>query len=294
MRQQDELAGVSFADLRDRLKARTDELEHTDEIDLMEALRYLVTLADDAHTPDSVDALIQLARNFFFAGQPEEALQAASVASRLASLLDQRLSLCEARGVEGLALSDLGRFTEATVVHAESWRLARGLGNIELEGWAIKRVGDLWGAMAQCDVAMIYLDRSRQLAAEHALLDLELSSRNNLANCAKRLRDPEAGLRALLPLPTVVPVTRLDVLRQANAHDTLAHLYWLTDDLQSARVHARELGRFARLAGVKRTTQRNEALLGLIDVRSGAVEKGLAAVESALAFAKQVDHIDGG
>ncbi len=106
-------------------------------------------------------------------------------------------------GVEGLALSDLGRFIEATVAHFDSWKLARELGNIELEGWAIKRAGDLWGAMAQFDVAMIYLDRSRQLAAENALLDLELSSRDNLANCAKQLRDPEAGLRALLPLPTV-------------------------------------------------------------------------------------------
>ena len=287
-----ELARLSFAELRDRLKARTEELDHADEIDLTEALRYLTTLPNHAHTPESVDALIQLARHFFFAAQPVEALQAASVASPLATGSGQQLLLCDARGVEGLALSDLGRFTEATVAHFESWKLARELGNIEREGWAIKRSGDLWGAMAQFDAAMIYLDRSRQLAAEHALLDLELSSRNNLANCAKQLRDPEAGLRALLPLPTVVPATRLDVLRQANAHDTLGHLYWLTGDLQSARAHARESGHFARLAGVKRTVQRNEALLGLIDVRSGAVEEGLAAVESALAFAKDVDHID--
>ena len=40
--------------------------------------------------------------------------------------------------------------------------------------------------------------------------------------------------------------------------------------------------------------QLHEALLGLIDVRSGAVEKGLAAVEDSLAFAKRVDHIDVG
>jgi hypothetical protein len=156
-----ELASLSFVDLRDRLKARNDKLDHTDHIDLTELLRYLTSVPDDAHTPDSVDALIQLARNFFFAAQPAEALQAASVASRLATLLDQELLLCEARGVEGLALSDLGRFTEATVAHAESWRLARTLGNIEREGWAIKRVRDLWAAMAQFDVAMSYLNRSR-------------------------------------------------------------------------------------------------------------------------------------
>jgi putative two-component system response regulator len=286
------LARLSFADLRDRLKARADELDHIDDIDLTEALRYLTTLPDHAHTPDSIDALIQLARIFFFAAQPVEALQAASVASRLATVSDQKLPLCEALGVEGLALSDLGRFTEATVAHAESWRLARMLGNIELEGWAIKRVGDLWGAMAQFDLAMIYLGRSRDLAAAHALQDLELCSRNNLANCAVQLAEPAAGLRVLLPLPTDVAEKKHDVLRQANAHDTLGQLYLLSDDLDKARLHAQESGRLAQLAGVKRTMQRHEALIGLIDVRSGAVERGLAAIEDSLAFAKRVDHID--
>jgi putative two-component system response regulator len=286
------VASLPFADLRDRLKARTEELDHADDIDLTEALRYLTTLLDAEHTPDSVDALVQLARNFFFAAQPVEALQAASLASRMAAAFGQDLLVCDARGVEGLALSDLGRFTEATVAHAESWRLARALGDFEREGWAIKRVGDLWQAMAQFDAAITYLSRSRDLAAEHALLDLELSSRNNLANCAVQLRDPEAGLRALLPLPNDPPETRFDVLRHANAHDTLGHLYLLAGDLGEARVHAQESGRLAKLAAVKRTMQRHEALLGMIDVKSGAVEKGLAAVEDSLAFAKRVDHID--
>ena len=175
---QDGLASLFLAGLRDRLKARADELDNTDDIDLMEALRHLTTLPDHAHTPDSVDALIQLARNFFFAARPVETLQAASLASRLAIALEQKLLLCEARGVEGLALSDLGRFTESTVAHAESWRLARTLENIEREIWAIKRVGDLWAAMTQFDLAMTYLRRSRELAAEHGCTDLELASRN--------------------------------------------------------------------------------------------------------------------
>ena len=90
-----------------------------------------------------------------------EAIQAASLASQLATALEQKLLLCEARGIEGFALSDLGRFTEAAVAHAESWRLARMLGNIEREGWAIKRVGDLWEAMAQFDAA---IDLSKPIA----------------------------------------------------------------------------------------------------------------------------------
>ena len=286
-----ELAKLSFVQLRDRLKACTDAVDETD-IDLAGALGYLTMLPDNGHTPDSIDALIQLARVFFFAAQPLEALQAASAASRLATALNQHLLLCDARGVEGLALSDIGRFTEATVAHAESWRLARTLGDIEREGWAIKRVGDLWQAMAQIDAAMPYLCRSRDLAAQHALLDLELCSRNNIANCALQLGDPDAGLRALLPYASGASETRMDVLRQANAHGTLGHLYLLAGDLRQARTHAEESGRLGRLAAVKRTMQRHKALLGLIDVKSGAIEKGLAAVEDSLAFAKRVDHID--
>ena len=287
-----ELTAVSLRGLRDRLKARADELNHTNDPELLEALPYLTALSNSLHTPDSVDALIQLARVFFFDAQPVKALQAASLASQLAAGLDLGLSLCEARGIEGLALSDLGRFTESTVAHGESWRLARQLANAELEGWAIKRVGDLWAAMAQFDAAITYLSRSRELAAEAGLFDLELCSRNNLANCAVQLRDPGAGLRALLPLPSRVPENRMDVLGQANANDTLGHLYLLSGDLEQARAHAQESGRLAKIAGVERTIRRNEALLGLIDVRFGEIEKGLAAVESALAFAKRIDQID--
>ncbi len=97
------------------------------------------------------------------------------------------------------------------------------LGNVELEGWAIKRVGDLWEAMAQFDVAMSYLNRACELAAEHGLVDLERASRNNIANYAIQIRDPVVGLRVLLPLVTDAPSKRIDVLRQANAHDTLGH-----------------------------------------------------------------------
>ena len=59
------VVSLPFADLRDRLKARTEELDHADDIDLTEALRYLTTLPDAEHTPDSVDALIQLGQKFF-------------------------------------------------------------------------------------------------------------------------------------------------------------------------------------------------------------------------------------
>lgn len=286
------LASSSFGVLRDRLKARGDELDHTDDIDLTEALHYFVALPNHAHTPESVDALIELANNFFFAAQPAETLQAASLASRLAIALEQTLLLWQARGMEGIALSDLGRFTEAAVVYGECWELARTLGNTELEIWAIKRVAGLWDSMAQFDVAISYLERARELAAEHGFVDLELSSRNNIANCAVQLRDPVSGLRALLPFRPDEPKTKREATIYANTHDTLGHLYLLTGEMSKARAHAQESGRLAKLAGVKRTTQLNEALLGLIDVKSGAVEEGLAAVERALAFAKSVQGTD--
>ena len=47
------LGKFSFADLRDHLKARRDELDHIEDIDLTEALRYLTTLPDQ-HTRRTV------------------------------------------------------------------------------------------------------------------------------------------------------------------------------------------------------------------------------------------------
>ena len=81
---QDELASLPFAELRDRLQARAEALGNTEDIDLVEVVRYLTTLADHAHTPDSVDALFHLSRNFYHASRPAQTIQAASLASRLA------------------------------------------------------------------------------------------------------------------------------------------------------------------------------------------------------------------
>jgi putative two-component system response regulator len=289
---QDELASLSFAELRDRLQARAETLGHTEDIDLMEVMRYLTTLEDHAHTPDSVDALFHLSRNFFLASLPAQTNQAASLASQLAIALEQKQLLCKARGMEAMSLCDLGKFAESAAAFADVWMLARTLGDTQREVLAILNVGGLYIAMAQWDVAIAYFRRSCELAAEHGHHHLELSSRVNVANCHLQLSDPTSGLRALLPLPPDAPKTKAEAATHASVHITLGHLYLLTDELSSARAHAHESGRWARLAGYKRTLQLHKALLGLIDIKSGALESGLAAVERGLAFAKRSDRHD--
>jgi putative two-component system response regulator len=289
---QDELASLSFAELRDRLQARAEALRNTEDIDLVEVMRYLTTLADHAHTPDSVDALFHLSRNFYHASRPAQTIQAAALASRLAIALEQQQLLCKARGMEGIALCDLGRFAESAAAYVDFWMQARAIGDIAREILAIKNVGGLYCAMAQWEVAFKYVRRSCEMAVEHRHSHLELGSRVNMANCALQLNDPASGLRALLPYTTGAPKLKREAATRANAHITLGHLYLLTGDVGNARTHARESGRWAKLAGVKRTVQLHKALLGLIDVKSGAVESGLAAVERGLAFARRVDHID--
>lgn len=289
---QDELASLSFAELRDRLQARAETLRSTEVIHLMEVMRYLTTLEDRAHTPDSVDALFHLSRNFFLASRPVQTNQAASLASKLAIALEQKQLLCKARGMEAMSLCNLGRFAESAAAFADVWMLARTLGDVPREVLAIKNVGGLYLAMAQWDVAIAYFRRACELAAEHGHHHLELSSRVNVANCHLQLGDPTSGLRALLPLPPDAPKTKAEAATHASVHITLGHLYLLTDELSSARAHAHESGRWARLAGYKRTLQLHKALLGLIDIKSGALESGLAAVERGLAFAKRSDRHD--
>ena len=61
---QEELASLSFAELRDRLQARAEDLGSTEDIDLMDVLRYLRALADHAHTPDKCRRLVSPVQEF--------------------------------------------------------------------------------------------------------------------------------------------------------------------------------------------------------------------------------------
>ena len=285
-------AASSFAELRDRLQARAEALGSSDDIELTHVLRHLTALPDEKHTPDSVDALFYLSRNFYYASQPARTVQAASLAARLAIALEQNHLLCKVRGIQGIALCDLGRFAESAAAFADSWMQARALGDVQREILAIKNVGGLYAAMAQYDVALRYYQRSCAMAVEHQDSHLELGSRVNIANCALQLNDPAAGLLALLPFIAGDPKSKREAATRASAHITLGHLYLMTGEIGDASTHALESGRWAKLARVKRTMQIHKALLALIDVKSGAVESGLAALERGLAFAKRVDHID--
>ncbi|HKO69014.1 MAG TPA: HD domain-containing phosphohydrolase [Burkholderiaceae bacterium] len=286
------LEKLSFAELRDHLKARADQVGYVDDIDLSEALRHLTLLPDQKHTRESGHALIELGRNYFMAGQQEDALLAGTVAARIAITLDDQLLLCRARSMQGVTLRDLGRFSEATAALAETWMLARAMGDVERTILAIQNIAAVFFAMAQWEVAAAYNERARAIAAEHGRADDEFRSRNDYALCAHNLGAPHAGLRALLPFDPRKPTTRSQMQSHANAHDTLAHLYLAIGNTDLAKVHAQESGRCAELAGVPRITHLHEALLGLINVKSGIVEEGLAAIHRGLDFAKRADAID--
>lgn len=284
------LRSLSFADLRDRLKARADQSHNVEELDLNEVLRYLVALPDEKQTKDSVDAVLQLGRNFHYETRPAEGLQAALHAARFAVSWGDELLLYNVRALEGVSLSDLGRFAEATVAYGESWSLARSLGDREREVWAIGNIGTMYGGMGQFEVAMRYFEKARSLAEELGFAASELQCRINLADCAAQLRDAASGFQALSRLATHAPQSKRDMAVHAAAHNTLARLYLIVGNSATARVHLEESNRMSLVAKRDTTIRSNEAILGLIEVSSGAAEKGLAAVERALAYAKQSDR----
>ncbi len=288
---QAELASLSFAELRDRLKARAfSEGDTEEDVDISEALRYLGALPVDEHTADSVDALVQLARNFHYAARSAEFLQAASLAARFATALGDKLQLCVARLMQGGALSDLGRFAEATVAQAEAWSLARDLGDKQRETHAILNFGTLCGSMGQSNVAVRYAERALELAETYGLAFEELVARNSLAFCAVELGEPAVGLNALSQFSSNLPQTREATDTLAYAQNTLARLHLLCGDLSAARAHAEESARLATIARSEKSIRNTEAVLGLIDVLSGAVAHGLATLNRTLAFARHADH----
>ena len=168
----------------------------------------------------------------------------------------------------GRRLARFGRFSEAAIASRK-----RGVG-ARIRRCRANDIGDtniaaIFFGMGQWEVAAAYNERARAIAAEHGRTDDEFRSRNDYALCAHNLGAPLAGLRVLLPFDTRKPTDRSDMQSYANAHDTLAHLYLAIGDTDSAKTHALESGIFAKLAGVPRITHLHEALMGLIDVKSG-------------------------
>lgn len=285
-------ATLSAIELRDRLKARVERAGNTEDLDIDAVLQYLMSLTDAEHTTVSVDALLLLANNLHYEARSAESLQAASHAARLASLFGEKVLLCTARSREALALSDLGRFSEATVALSEAWALARELENKREELRAIGNFGTLCGGMGQLDVAIRYFERARKLANDIGFADGESYALSNLVACAVQLRESAYGLRVISQLQISAPKTRKDMYFSANAHHNLARLRLLIGDVKTARIHAEESARHATTAHMDIMKRPNEALFGLIAVLSGSLEEGLAAVDNALATSKLVDHME--
>lgn len=196
---QHDLAHLSFAELRARLKARQDELHAATDLNLDDVLGYLIELPLDLPTKESIDALIQVSQSLYSAAQPTEALQGAAHAARLASGIGTRALLCHALHVQGMALTDLGRFAEAFVTNADALPIARELQDAWREISLISGLGQVCVAMAQWDVAARYYEQARNLSEQKHDEFLELLNRINLADCFLQLRDASSGLRTWTP-----------------------------------------------------------------------------------------------
>ena len=286
------LDASSYGGLRDRLLSRfLAGPDSADDIDLEKVLTHLTALPHADQTTDSIDALIQLAKNFWYAGQVAEALRAASHAAEASVNLGDKLLLCIARGICGVVLSNLGRYGEATVSLVECCSIARDLGDSRREATAINDFGQVCGGMGQYEVAASYFEQTIKIADEMAFDDLALRARSNLAVCAVELRDTARGFAALSRIQ-IEDLTRQNVVICASAHHNLAHLHLLAGDLSLAQLHAKKSTQLAAATKVKGAQRQARALRGLVDVYSGEVKKGLLALDRALSIAKRVDHTE--
>ncbi len=218
---QDELAALSFAELRDRVTAFANDPKSTDDLDASEVLSYLMAVPLGSHTSDSADALIHLTRILGPAGQPSEMLQSALLASQVAIAINDRLVLSRGRNKEGVALVRLGRLTEATAAQAEAWSLARELGDKKSELFAVWGFSSISVAMGQWKAAIRYCERMRALAEEIGLAEYEFIARNNLADCALQLRDSALALDTLSKLAADAPHTDICPDTRAHLHNNL-------------------------------------------------------------------------
>ena len=283
---------LSFAELRDRLKASAELPVSAERLDLELVFQRQLALPRSENTPDSIEVLIELAKNFFFMAQPEKALHAASHAALMAEIQGERTLLRKARGVQGLLFSDLGRFGEAMTAHVEALTLARAAGNKRAEVIAINGIGGVCAGSGQWRLAIQYLTRACELAEENDAHDIAMTPRCNIADCAIQLREPALGLNALAMVENWVPRIKIEFTVAAKARNMLARLNLMIGEIATARLHAQEGARLARIANTEKSILENEVVLGLIDVSSGEAEKGLAMIERAVAFARRFSHIE--
>ncbi len=293
-----ELVSLSFAELRDQLKARIDSALHgterrddIDDSDLENILRHLLAVPLPSCTSDTTDALIHLASNFSRVAQPASMFEAASRASQMAITLGERLSLCRARNKEGFALTQLGRVTEATVAQAEAWSLARELGAKEWEVRAIWGFSTICVTMGQWNVALRYCELMRVVARDFGFHEFECVASNNVVDCAIQLRDPTLGLRmASESLTLLSQGSGMTGRSRACFHMNLGRVYLLLGDIAAAESQAAEGARYAAALGHHSIAQSAEAVCGLVSVRLGDIDAGLAKVNRSLAFAKRDDQ----
>ena len=287
-----DLSTLSLTDLRDRLRQQAGQITGGNTVDLSDALSYLLKLPDGRHSAESVEALVYLGRNFQFAAKPEKALRAAERATTIAVALNHRPLQYATIGAEGVALGELGRFSEAFLKLGEAWSIAREVLDAEREIWVIGNIGVVCCGMGHFQVAARYFEKARGLAEKSGHEDLEFHSRGNLADCALQLRDPLTGIQALSRFWTKRPQNKLDTFLLANTHNTLVRLHLMLGNVPVAKKHAHKSVRLAELAQVERTTQFAKAAMGLVAIYSGEIQKGLSAVTDVLASAKNGDQTD--
>ena len=185
----------------------------------------------------------------------------------------------------------MGRFREAMTAQFERLSLARELGDKRRELLAINGVGTVFAGIGQLHLAIQYFRRACDLAEETGNTTNAIAPRCSLADCAAQLHEPLLGLRALASVESWVPRTRVEFLLAALARNTLARLNLLNGEIDKARFHALEDERLALLTKEEKSSRRTKRY-SADRISSGEVERGLAAVERSLAYARRVSKRD--
>jgi tetratricopeptide (TPR) repeat protein len=213
-----------------------------------------------------------------------EALATATEAVALARSAKELEPLHRAVGTRSDLLSDTGQFAEAARGRLETWLLARQLGDPLRELCAIGNVGILLSALGHWEQSARYHKRALELAERCGNPGLALLSLSNIASCALKTGDLRSPLRLLASFTGPIASDELSFEVACNTHVTLSHVFVLQGDTARARSHAEEALRLGTSVGIERSIQFSKALIGLVDVKAGQIERGLSALNSCLKY----------
>jgi len=246
------------------------------------ACQVLSAIPDTQVSSASVEALLKIARHYFFASQPMAGTEPALDAERQARVLGSQPLLRKALTARGLLLTETANLPDATRCFSEALELAQSTEDVRAEIVVWNNLGVLLMQASMTADAAACFERVVEISANNdVLVDLRAGALGNAALAALFERDFGRAYvlcREALAHP-VQGVGPDAAYSRAIREAVFARVLIALNELDRAREHANLARQFATESKMPRAEVAAETALGLVEVESNMADIGLSRIQ---------------